>query len=179
MTKVRLRQDPGSADPVTTNPATKPSMDPLDSLEVSPADNRFLDPVPTKCSLDQAVGPVDRAPVNLVTTFSLDTKAALDQAAGPMDQVPVKPGSDPTKHHGWLVNTTSLLGCMVPVRLLSGWVGQLLDNLSTARPSLGPVLALWEEKNSNINMVRQCDQYKISIITELAMEVDKFYVFDF
>ena len=78
-----------------------------------------------------------------------------------------------------MVNTTSLLGCMDPVRLLSGWVGQLLDNLSTAKPSLGPVLALWEEENSNINMVRQCDQYKISINTELAMEVDKFYVFDF
>ena len=91
VTKVRLRQDPGSADPVTTNPVTKPSMDPLDSLEVSPADKRFLDPVPTKCSQDQAVGPVDRAPVNLVPTFSLDTRATLDQAAGPMDQVPVKP----------------------------------------------------------------------------------------
>ena len=78
-----------------------------------------------------------------------------------------------------MVNTTSLLGCMDPARLLIGWVDQLQDNLSTARPSLGPVLALWEEENSNINMVRQCDQYKISIITELAMEVDKFYVFDF
>ena len=91
VTKVRLRQDPGSADPVTTNPATKPSMDPLDSLEVSPADKCFLDPVPTKCFLDQAVGPVDRAPVNPIPTFSLDTKATLDQAAGLMDQVPVKP----------------------------------------------------------------------------------------
>ena len=179
MTKVKLRQYPGPADPVTTSPVTKPSVDPLYSVEVSPADKHFLYPVPTKCSLDQAVGPVDRAPVNPVLTFSLDTRATLDQAAGPMDRVPVKPGSDPTKHHGWLVNTTSLLGCMDPVRLLSGWVGQLLDNLSTARPSLGPVLALWEEENSNINMVRQCDQYKISIITGLAMEVDKFYVFDF
>ena len=91
MTKVRLRQYPGSADPVTANPVTTPSMDPLDSLEVSQADKRFLDPVPTKGSQDQAVGPVDQAPVNLVPTFSLDTKAALDQAAGPMDQVPVKP----------------------------------------------------------------------------------------
>ena len=91
VTKVRLRQDPGSADPVTDNPVTKPSMDPLDSLEVTPAAKRFLDPVPTKCSLDQAVGPVDRAPVNPVLTFSLDTRATLDQAAGPMDQVPVKP----------------------------------------------------------------------------------------
>ena len=77
-----------------------------------------------------------------------------------------------------MVNTTSLLGCMAPVRLLICWVDQLLDNLSTARPSLDPVLALWEEENSNINMVRQCDQYKITIITELALEVDKFYVFD-
>ena len=68
---------------------------------------------------------------------------------------------------------------MDPVRLLIGWVDQLLDNLSTARPSLGPVLALWEEENSNINMVRPCDQYKISMITELAMEVDKLYMFDF
>ena len=93
VTKVRLRQYPGPADPVTTSPVTKPSMDPLDSLEVSPADNRFLDPVPTKCSLDQAVGPVDRAPVNPIPTFSLDTRATLelDQAAGPMDRVPVKP----------------------------------------------------------------------------------------
>ena len=78
-----------------------------------------------------------------------------------------------------MVNTTSLLGCMDPVRLLIGWVDQLLDNLSTAKPSLGPVLALWEEENSNINMARQCDQYKISIITGLAMEVDKFHVLDF
>ena len=78
-----------------------------------------------------------------------------------------------------MVNTTSLLGCLDPVRLLIGWVGQLLDNLSTARPSPGPGLALWEEENSNINMVRQCDQCKISINAELAMEVDKFYVFDF
>ena len=78
-----------------------------------------------------------------------------------------------------MVNTTSLLGCMDLVRLLIGWVDQLLDNLSTAKPSLGPVLALWEEENSNINMVRQCDQSKISIITELAIDVDKFYVFDF
>ena len=77
-----------------------------------------------------------------------------------------------------MVNTTSLLGCMDPARLLIGWVGQLLDNLSTAKSSLGPVLALWEEEKSNINMVRQCDQYKITIITELALEVDKFYVFD-
>ena len=91
MTKVRLRQDPGSADPVTANPVSKHFMDPLDSLEVNPADKHFLDPVPTKCSLDQAVGPVDRAPVNPVLTFSLDTRATLDQAAGPMDQVPVKP----------------------------------------------------------------------------------------
>ena len=62
---------------------------------------------------------------------------------------------------------------MDPVRLLIGWVDQLLDNLSTATPSLGPLLALWEEEKSNINMVRQCDQYKISIIIELAMEVHK------
>ena len=68
---------------------------------------------------------------------------------------------------------------MDPVRLLIGWVDQLLDNLSTAMPSVGPVLALWEEENSNINMVRQCDQSKISIITELAINVDKFYVHDF
>ena len=68
---------------------------------------------------------------------------------------------------------------MDPVRLLIGWVGQLLDNLSTAKPTLGPVLALWEEENSNINMARQCDQYKISIITELTVEVDKLYMFDF
>ena len=78
-----------------------------------------------------------------------------------------------------MVNTTSLLGCLDPVRLLIGWVGQLLDTLSTARPSPGPILALWDEENSNINMVRQCDQSKISIITELAIDVDKFYVFDF
>ena len=78
-----------------------------------------------------------------------------------------------------MVDTISLFRRMDPVRLLSGWVDQLLDNLSTARPSLGPVLALWEEENSNINMVRRCDQYKISIITELAMEVDKLYIFDF
>ena len=82
VTEVKLRQDPGPVDPLTTNPATKPSMDPLDSLEVSPAD---------KCSLDQAVGLVDRAPVNPVPTFSLDTRATLDQAAGPMDQVLVNP----------------------------------------------------------------------------------------
>ena len=91
VTEVKLRQDHGPVDPLTTNPANKPSMDPLDSLGVSPADKRFLDPVPTKCSLDQAVGLVDRAPVNPVPTFSLDTRATLDQAAGPMDRVPVKP----------------------------------------------------------------------------------------
>ena len=38
VTKVKLRQDPGPADPVTASPVTKPSMDPMDSLEVSPAD---------------------------------------------------------------------------------------------------------------------------------------------
>ena len=78
-----------------------------------------------------------------------------------------------------MVDTISLFRRMDPVRLLIGWVGQLLDDLSTARPSLDPVLALWEEEKSNINMVRQCDQYKISIIIELAMEVHKFYVFTY
>ena len=68
---------------------------------------------------------------------------------------------------------------MDPARLLIGWVDQLLDNLSTAKPSLGLVLALWEVEKSNINMVRQCDQYKISIITKLTVEVDKLYMFDF
>ena len=91
MDQVKLRQDRGSADPVTANPATKSTMDPLDPLEVSPDDKHFLNPVPTKYSLDQAVGPVDRASINPVPTFSLDIKATLDQAAGPMDRVPVKP----------------------------------------------------------------------------------------